>query len=217
MDSDGLSTAYAGDADLYGLDMEHPNIFSSRDVGNYLVDLSSSSSVASEIEHDFDDSDETDSDTDVDSSSDSEAQYITIPHQSPWWKPPKSSDSVSFDTLVDDDLEDDDAPSSHSLHDVLQEQQFLVAVFHDELRRIIPGEFSYRCDDEWLNEVDAKLLLAPVEAFEETCMSSMASSSRPSSTDFGAKPVPDVPVDFEELIDAEGSIEEWEWVITVAF
>lgn len=105
---------------------------------------------------------------------------------------------------------DDALPSGQSLSEVLEQQQLLVGVFHDELRRIIPGDHQY--EDDWLNEVDAKLLLAPVESFEDTCMRSMKPVSRPLSTDFGSKPLPDVPVDFDaENDNDEASTEGWEW------
>ena len=192
------------------LDFENTTLSSTRDVCDYLIHFSSTSSIFSDIDHDeFDDSD---SDTDVDSDSDSEAQYITIPPSSPWWKAPPSSNSVSFDTLVDND-DFDALPSSQSLSEVLEQQQLLVGVFHNELRRIIPGDHEY--EDDWLNEVDAKLLLAPVESFEDTCRRSMKPVSRPLSTDFGSKPLPDVPVDFDaENDNDEASTEGWQWVCT---
>jgi len=88
-------------------------------------------------------------------------------------------------------------------------------VFHDELRRIIPGDHPY--DDDWLKEVDAKLLLAPVESFEDACKGSMISASRPLSADFGSKPLPDVPVDFDDAEDDSGtSMEAWEWVCSLS-
>jgi hypothetical protein len=164
---------------------------------------------------DFPEFDNSGSDTDVDSDSDSEAQYITIPPGSPWSKALPPSNSVSFDTLVDsDDFDDDDALlSSQSLSEVLEQQQLLVGVFHDELWRIIPGDHQY--EDDWLNEVDAKLLLAPVESFEDTWRRSMKPVSRPLFTDFGSKPFPDVPVDFDaENDNDEASTEGWEWVRT---
>lgn len=222
MDSVDLRSAYGKDNDSYrshpliadgDLDFEDTSLSSTRDVGDYLIHFSSTSSIFSDIDHDdFAEFDDSDSETDVDSDSDSEAQYITIPPHSQWWKAPPSSNSVSFDTLVDhDDFDVDDAlPSGQSLSEVLEQQQLLVGVFHDELRRIIPGDHQY--EDDWLNEVDAKLLLAPVESFEDTCMRSMKPVSRPLSTDFGSKPLPDVPVDFDaENDNDEASTEGWEW------
>ena len=210
MDCDDLeSNTYTRDADMYGSNVSQPNVPSSPDSMKYVIAISTSLLDTSEIEYDFDDSD-TDSESDVDSDSDSEdVQYITIPHQSPWWKPPASSNS-SFDNTPDDTLEDesseDDLPSGRSLQDVLREQQYLVAVFHDELRRTIPDDPSYVYNDEWLSAVDAKLLLAPVEVFHETCMDSLTMNSRPVSTDFEGKSIPDVPIDLEN----DGI--EWEWV-----
>jgi len=180
---------------------------STRDICDYLIHFSSTSSTISEL--DQDDFDDTDSETDVDSDSDSEAQYITIPPESRWWKAPSSSHSISFDPLLDDDdLDDEDIPSGHSLSEVLQQQQFLVGIFHDELRRMIPGDHPY--DDDWLKEVDAKLLLAPVESFEEACRRSMTAALSPFSTDFGSKPFPDVPVDFDDAGDDDERMEAWE-------
>lgn len=210
VDCDDLkSSTYTGDADLYESNITEPTMPSSRDSTGYVIAISTSSLDMSEIEHDFEDSD-TDSDSEVDSDSE-DAQYITIPHQSPWWKPPASSGS-SFDDTLEDESSEDDLPSGHSLQDVLHEQQYLVAVFHDELRRTIPGDSSYVYDGEWLSAVDAKLLLAPVEVFQETCMDSMATNSRPTSTDFGGKSVPDVPIDLEDDFCAGSDIDEWEWV-----
>jgi len=186
---------------------------STRELVNYLVDFSSFSPKVAEVVHDFDDSDASDSDTDIDYDSDAEAQYITIPPESPWWKAPSenssSSGSISFDTLVGDD-EGYDAPSNHSLEEVLQKQQYLVGLFHDELRRIVP-EGSY--DDSWLAEVDAKLLVAPVEAFKDACRGSMTASTGPTPMEFERKPLPDVPVDFEEDgdIEDEGTDSPGEW------
>lgn len=190
-------------------------IASPPDMDDYLIHFSSSPQAISEVDHDFEDFEDTDSETDVESSdSDSEAQYITIPADSPWWKAPRSSDSPSFDSFIDSDIDDgqctDDPPSSHSLSLILEKQQFLVDLFHDELRRMMPGDVPYEYNEDWLKEVDAKLLLAPVEAFEETCKGSMTRPSRPVSTDFGYKPVPDVPVDFEDEGEDE-SIDDWDY------
>jgi len=182
-----------------------------RDVCDYFIHFSSTSSTISDIDHeDFQDFDDTDSETDFDPDSDAEAQYITIQPGSPWWKAPPSPHSITFDTLVnEDDFDYDDAPSSQSLSEVLQQQQFLVGVFHNELRRIIPGDHQY--GDDWLQEVDAKLLLAPVGSYGEACKRSIASASRPLSTDFEPKPLPDVPIDFDDTEDdSEESMEEWE-------
>lgn len=206
-----VSFPLIADGDHIDIDV-HP-MYSTRDLVDYLVDFSSQSPFISDVAHDFDDSEDSDSDTDVESDSDAEAQYITIPPESPWWKaPPKSSsDNISFDTLVDDEVDFEDAPSNHSLEEVLQKQQYLVGVFHDELRRMVPpGAY----DDTWLREVDAKLLLAPVEAFEEACMSSMSISSKSSPTDFDCKAFPDVPIDLDEGDEDQTNddLEEWEWV-----
>jgi len=196
-----------------GLHSSAYSMSSTRELVNYLVEFSSLSPKVAEVIHDFDDSDSSDSDTDVDYDSDAEAQYITIPPESPWWKAPSegsSSGDISFDTLVNDD-EYDEIPSNHSLDEVLQKQQYLVGLFHDELRRIVP-EGSY--DDSWLAEVDAKLLVAPVEAFRDACKGSMATSAGPASTEF-EKPLPDVPVNFGEDGDIEdedmASPGEWEY------
>lgn len=218
MDCDDLrSGTYTRDTGLYESNITAAAMSSSRDSTGYVIAISTSSIDLAEIEHDFEDSD-TDSESDVDSDSE-DAQYITIPHESPWWKPPASSSS-SFDTMVDGSLEDessdDDLPSGHSLQEVLQEQQYLVAVLHDEMRRNIPGDSSYVYDDEWLSEVDAKLLLAPMEVFQETCMDSMAMKSRPSSSDFEGKSVPDVPIDLEDNFCVVNGIDEWEWVSDTA-
>lgn len=221
-DSVSLKSAYARDGAVShrshpfiadgDLDILDTTISSTQDICDYLIHFSSSSPVF-EVDHDdFQDFDDTDSDTDIDS--DSEAQYITIPPDSPWWKAPPSTHSISFSTLDDDDndIDENDVPESGFVSDVLQQHQVLVGVFHDELRRIIPGDYPY--DDDWLKEVDAKLLLAPVESFEDTCRQSMIPMSRQLSTDFGSKPLPDVPVDFDDAEDDnDESMERWEWEI----
>jgi len=220
VDSLDLQSTYARHAASYrshpfivdgDLDIEDTTMSSTRDICDYLIHFSSTSSAISDVDDDdFNDFDDSDSETDVDSDSDSEAQYITISPGSPWWKAPTSSHSVSFDTLVDDDFDQEDASSSDSLPQALQQQQLLVGVFHDELRRIIPGDHPY--DDDWLKEVDAKLLLEPVESFEESCRRSMVSASRPLSTDFGSKPRPDVPLDLDDVEDDDDdSTDAWEW------
>jgi hypothetical protein len=186
---------------------------STRDIVDCLIHFSLPPAAISEADsddlHDFDDSD---SETDVDS--DSEAQYITIPPGSPWWKaPPTSSRGISL--VGEDDFSDDGTSSSHSLSEILDQQQILVGVFHNELQRMIPGEHRYD-DDDWLKEVDAKLLLAPIESFEETCRGTMIPVSRHMATGFGCKPPPDVPLDFDEVEeDDDESTEGWDWVCTV--
>ena len=212
-----MRSTYARDAS-YGshpfivdgdFDIEDTSMSSTRDICDYLIHLSSTSSLIADV--DDDDFDDSDSETDVDSDSDSEAQYITISPGSPWWKAPPSSHSVSFDTLVDeDDVDLEDPGSDDSLSQALQQQQLLVGFFQDELRRIIPGDHPHV--DDWLKEVDAKLLLEPVESFEEACRRSMSPASRPLS-DFGSKPRPDVPVDLDDAEDGDDdSTAAWEWV-----
>lgn len=203
---------------------------STRELVNYLVGYSTYSPAAvTDVIHDFDDSDSSDSDSshtdaeaDADYDYEAEAQYITIPHESPWWKAPSeassassSSGSILFDhnTLVGSDTDADtdvDMPSNHSLEEVLQKQQYLVGLFHDELRRMVP-DGAY--DESWLAEVDAKLLVAPVAAFEEACMGSMTVS--PTASDYERKPLPDVPVDFGEdgdIEDDDAASLDGEWV-----
>jgi hypothetical protein len=58
---------------------------------DYLVHFSSSPAIP-EMDYDFDFED---SNSETDPESDSEAQYITIPGDSPWWKAPRSSNSPS--------------------------------------------------------------------------------------------------------------------------
>ena len=94
---------------------------------------------------------------------------------------------------------------------ILEKQQFLVDFFHDELCRIMPGDAPYEYDEDWLKEVDAKLLLAPAEV-EETCKSSTTQASRPLSTDVGSNPVSGVPVDDDD----DESIGGWVCVHTLS-
>lgn len=204
-------------ADAEDCDSDAYSMTSTRELVHYLVGYSSYSPADAIHEHDFNDNDseDTDSDTDVDYDSDAEAQYITIPPESQWWKAPSetsaSSGSISFDTLVEDDS-DSDMPSNHSLEEVLQKQQYLVGLFHDELRRMVPDP-AYVYDGSWLAEVDAKLLVAPVEAFEDACRGSMTSSSSSSPTQYEHKPLPDVPVDFEDgdIEDDDSALSDGEW------
>lgn len=200
-------------ADTEDCDSDTYSMSSTRELVHYLVGYSSYSPA--ETIHDFDDSEDSDSDTDVDYDSDAEAQYISIPPESPWWKAPSetsaSSGSISFDTLVEDD---EDMPSNHSLEEVLQKQQYLVGLFHDELRRMVP-DGAY--DGSWLAEVDAKLLVAPVEAFEEACRDSMTVSSGSSPVEYEHKALPDVPIDFDDGDeDGDNALSDGEWVCSIA-
>lgn len=209
-----MSHPLVADGDVY---TDERIMTSDTDVADYLIHLSSSP-VISEVDHDFEDFEDTESESDAESDLDSEAQYITIPINSPWWRAPRSSDSPSVDAFIDSDVDDvdgiDNPSSSYSLSLILEKQQFLVGLFHDELRRIMPGDAHYEYNDDWLKEVDAKLLLAPVEAFEETCKESMSQTSRPLSMDLGSKPIPDVPIDFGDEDDDEG-LDDWVCVCTL--
>ena len=114
---------------------------------------------------------------------------------------PRSSDSPSFNSKKDDEAMYG-RPSLEPLvtRDGWGNNSSLPDLFHDELHRGMPGDALYEYDEDWLEEVDAKLLSVPVEAFEETCKSSMTQASRPLSTDVGSKPVPDMPVDDDDSI-----------------
>jgi len=136
----------------------------------------------------------------VHSNPDADAQYITIPYGSPWYRPPMPYSSSESHTAAGDYTGTFPTSCSCDVQQALTQQVFLLDLFHEELRRSIPpygGADIY--DTLWLDNVDAELLLAPTEAFEDICWdSAVIASPKLHSPDWKWKPLPDVPVDFGE-------------------
>ncbi|EGO00812.1 hypothetical protein SERLA73DRAFT_159474 [Serpula lacrymans var. lacrymans S7.3] len=135
---------------------------------------------------------------DIQLNTDADAQYITIPYDSPWYRPPMPYTSSESRTAADDYTGTFPPSCSCDVQQALTQQVFLLDLFHEELRRSIPpygGADKY--DTIWLDDVDAELLLAPTEAFEDICWNSaVASSPKHDPPKWKWKPLPDVPLDF---------------------
>jgi hypothetical protein len=157
------------------------------------------------------------SDTDTMSESDSEAQYITIPYDSPWYKPPcaTSDHSTASSPLPRSDSSDMSstlASDSFIKFDMGARNERLY-VLHEELRRLVTPELDSEFDERCFEGLDGSLLTAPARAFEETCWAS-ACSSPSSSPGWLAKPIPDVPVDF---VDEEDVVSECQIEVRIKF
>ncbi|KAH7906626.1 hypothetical protein BJ138DRAFT_610626 [Hygrophoropsis aurantiaca] len=135
---------------------------------------------------------------------DGHSQYITIPWDSPWYRspsptpspPPYSSCDAFFGTFP--------ISCSSEVRQVMAQQELLLDIFHEELRRMIPrinddeddgngscasGEY----DTDWLEEVDPEVVLAPMESFLDLCWGSvLQEEKRRSSCE------PDVPIGYGE-------------------
>jgi len=113
------------------------------------------------------------------SDSSSEAQYISIPYGSPWYRAhvsPVPSLSVPSSAPPEDLTSRDFNSCSPAVQQLITQQEYLLRVFHDELRRTVPSGGGY--DTDWLDDVDPEVLIAPTETFEDLCweMSSRESS-----------------------------------------
>lgn len=153
---------------------------------------------------DLSDFDPETSDTDTISDSDSEAQYITIPYDSPWYKPPSTTSDHSpcsspLPRSDSSDLSSTLASDSFMIFDAGARKERLY-VLREELRRLVTPELDSEFDERCFEGLDGSLLTAPARAFEETCWASVRSSPS-SSPEWLAKPIPDVPIDFVDEED----------------
>ncbi|KAF9222462.1 hypothetical protein BS17DRAFT_190609 [Gyrodon lividus] len=138
-----------------------------------------------------DDSDESDS---ASIQSDDEAQYISIPSDSPWYRLP----SPSPELISARESRTGTYPNSCSsdVRQVIAQQEHLLAIFHEELRRIIPHDGD-EYNSDWLEDVDAGLVLEPIQTYEGLCWESIVSERSP--TRRLTKPLPDVPIGFGDV------------------
>ncbi|KIJ66065.1 hypothetical protein HYDPIDRAFT_27264 [Hydnomerulius pinastri MD-312] len=141
----------------------------------------------------YDDSDESGS---TSSHSDDEAQYISIPSDSPWYRPPESEspEQVSAQEFCIGTYPNS---CSSDVRQAIAQQEILLNIFHEELRRIIPQGHDAEYDPDWLEDVDADLVLAPVETYEELCWESIVSERSPTCR--LTRPLADVPIGFGDV------------------
>lgn len=142
----------------------------------------------------YDDSDESRSA----SSLSDDVQYITIPSDSPWYRLPSPSPgpvtAYEFTTAAFANS------CSNDVRQAIAQQELLLAIFHEELRRVVSRDDGAGYDSDWLEDVDADLLLAPLETYADLCWESAVSEKSP-FLGLG-KPFPDVPIGFDEVHDA---------------
>ncbi|KIJ04794.1 hypothetical protein PAXINDRAFT_21916 [Paxillus involutus ATCC 200175] len=139
-----------------------------------------------------DDDDESDS---ASTPSDDEAQYLSIPSDSPWYRQP----SPSPEPIVDQEFCTGTYPNSCSsdVRQVISQQEHLLVIFHEELRRIIPHGNGAEYNSAWLEDVDPDLVLAPIETYEDLCWEAVVSERSP--TRRLTRPLPDVPIGFGDV------------------
>ncbi|KAG0700200.1 hypothetical protein DFH29DRAFT_933127 [Suillus ampliporus] len=95
--------------------------------------------------------------------SDAAAQYIDIAWDSPWYRVPGPSSPTSSSLLHDSNS----CACSPDVRQAMAQQEFLLDLFHEELRRIIPSGHDY--NSAWLEDLDPDLVLSPVQSYEELC------------------------------------------------
>ena len=126
------------------------------------------------------------------SDGDSAAQTIDIAWDSPWYRPPQAGSPISSSPLH----ESYSCACSPDVRQAMAQQDLLLDLFHEELRRIIPIGHDY--DSGWLEDVDPDLVLSPVESYEELCWQS-AVSEAPMTIERRRRP--DVPVGCGDQLD----------------
>ncbi|OAX34464.1 hypothetical protein K503DRAFT_785744 [Rhizopogon vinicolor AM-OR11-026] len=129
------------------------------------------------------------------SDSDSKAQIIDIAWDSPWYRPPQVNSPMSFSPLHDSHS----CACSPDVRQAMAQQDLLLDLFHEELRRIIPNGDDY--DSAWLDDVDPDLVLSPVESYEELCWRSSV-SERHMTIERQRRSLPDVPVGYGDQLDS---------------
>lgn len=113
--------------------------------------------------------------------SEAAAQYIDIAWDSPWYRLPGSTSPVS--SPLHDSYS---CACSPDVRQAMAQQELLLDVFHEELRRIIPSAHDY--NSAWLEDVDPDLVLSPVQSYEELCWRSVVPDTHIH------RPRPDVPI-----------------------
>jgi hypothetical protein len=129
------------------------------------------------------------------SSLSADAQYITIPSDSPWYRLPSPSPGpISAHELTT-------AVYAHScstdVRQVIAQQELLLAIFHEELRRIVSRNDGTKYDSDWLEDMDVDIVLAPLETYADLCWESAVCEKSPTLR--LDRPIPDVPIGFDEV------------------
>lgn len=88
-----------------------------------------------------------------------------------WHSPPSGSSPLSSSPLHDCYP----CACSQDVHQALAQQGFLLHIFHEELRRIIPSDQNY--SSTWLEDVDPRLVLSPARGYEDLCWRSAVSDT----------------------------------------
>lgn len=140
----------------------------------------------------YEDSDESGSSS---TSSDDDAQYINIPSDSPWYRPPESPGSTP-ESSQDPDVGTFPDSCSPDVRQVISQQDLLLALFHAELRRVIPRDNQSEYVLDWLEEVDPEVVLSPMEVYQDLCWDAAVSDHYATSQTI--RPLPDVPVGFDD-------------------
>lgn len=127
--------------------------------------------------------------------SDAMAQFIDIAWDSPWYRLPQPNSPISSSPLHDSYS----CACSPDVRQAMAQQDLLLDLFHEELRRIIPSDHSYDCD--WLEDVDPDLVLSPVQSYEELCWQAATSDTHMTIQRRQPRPLPDVPVGCGDPLD----------------
>lgn len=133
-------------------------------------------------------------------SSDDDAQYISIPCDSPWYRPPESLDSTSGSS-EDPEVETFPNSCSSDVRQVISQQDLLLAIFHAELRRAIPRDNQPEYNFDWLEELDPEVVLSPMEVYRDLCWDVVVSDHY--ATFQMTRPLPDVPVGFGDGVSGK--------------
>lgn len=128
------------------------------------------------------------------SDGDTAAQTIDIAWDSPWYRLPQAGSPISSSPLY----ESYSCACSPDVRQAMAQQDLLLDLFHEELRRIIPIGHDY--DSGWLEDVDPDLVLSPVESYEELCWQSAVSEAH-TTIERQRRPLPDVPVGCGDQLD----------------
>lgn len=124
-----------------------------------------------------------------------DAQYITIPSDSPWYRLPSPSpgpfSAHEFCTAAYANS------CSSDVRQAIAQQELLLAIFHEELRRVVPNDRGAEYDSDWLEDVDTDLVLAPLETYADLCWKSAVCEKSPTLR--LDRPIPDVPIGFDDI------------------
>jgi len=138
-----------------------------------------------------DDSDESRSESTLSA----DAQYITISSDSPWYRLPSPSPGpVSAHELSTAVYANS---CSSDVRQAIAQQELLLSIFHEELRRVVPRDDGAEYDSDWLENMDVDLVLAPLETYADLCWESAVREKSPALR--LDRPIPDVPIGFDEV------------------